>query len=344
MNIVKKLKKSTPWWIKSSVARLKRTGIILMYHRINDSQNDPYYLNVSPKNFDEQMSILKKHGKTIQMQKMGERVSKFNLRSDDIAVTFDDGIRDNFYNAKPVLEKYEIPATFYIPSHSIESQQEAWWDKLARILTSPILPNIFEISIGNMQYRWNIDSSPKEGSVAFNDKLPPMNSLISKKQLLFSTWRMIKPLDFQQQINIVEQILTWSGQSSDAQSAYLPMTLNQLNVMADSKLFEIGAHTVHHPWLSDWPIKHQEEEILVGRQNLEKWLNKEITSFAYPFGNYSDQTPGILKRLRFQNACTTAEGPVKRNMDSFLLPRFMVFNWNGELFEQKLRYWLTLRI
>ena len=328
-----------PWWIKASVARFKRTGIILMYHRINDSPLDPWRLNVSPKNFDEQIQIIKKYGKTVQMRDMGQDLSSFNPWKDEIALTFDDGISDNFHMAKPVLEKHEVPATFYIPSHAMEGQQEFWWDKLSRVLTAGDLPKIFQMTINNTRYQWQIDPDSADQS-QLTDELPAFNSVLSRKQLLLFTWRMIRSLSFQAQDELVERISVWSGQSSSP-SAYLPMTLKELNVMADSKLFEIGAHTAHHPWLSAWPVKGQEEDIRTGKEKLEEWINKKVVSFAYPFGNYSAETPGILERLAFQNACTVAEAPVKRNMNRFLLPRFMVFNWNGDKFEEKLQEWLT---
>jgi len=341
-NVVKKIKIFCPWWIKASVARLKRTGIILMYHRVSETEPDPWRLNVSPKNFDEHMRVIKKYGITVKMQEMRMGLSTFNPAHDTIAVTFDDGFADNYHHAKPTLEKYDVPATFFIPSYAMESRQEFWWDRLTRILTSQELPKLFEMVINNTYIRWNIDSK-SEVRFNFTDELPPLGSILSKNQLFFFSWRLIRPLSFQGQEKAVEQIMSWAALSSQPDPIHLPMTLDELRQMANSRLFEIGGHTAHHALLSAWPVKAQEEEIRTGKQKLQNWLNKEITSFAYPYGDYSKDTPGIVKRLSFQNACTIIEGPVKRGMDPFLLPRFMIFNWDGDKFEQKLQEWLTQR-
>src|ERR1039458_6382722 len=124
----------------------------------------------------------------------------------------------------------------------MESEKEYWWDKLSRILTASNLPKVFEISINNTPIRWNIDpDSEKQSGLA--DELPVFDSVLSKKQLLLFTWRMIKPLSFDLQNELVEKIIDWAGQPSMEGSVYLPMTLNELKQMANSKLFEIGAQT-----------------------------------------------------------------------------------------------------
>ncbi len=320
MSITKDLKEQCPWWVKASVARLKRTGIILMYHRVSDSSLDPYSLNVSPRNFDEQMQVIKKYGKTLRMQEMVENISKFQA-NDEIAVTFDDGFADNYHYARPILEKHGVSATFYIPSHAIETQEEFWWDRLTRILTVSSLPDAFEASIHGHRYHLKVETNIK---------------------FLFDVWHVMRPLPFEHQNEFVDRLLAWCGFNGH-EDRQVAMTLNELIDMSRCGLFEIGAHTVHHPLLSAWPVQKQEEEISTGRQRLEEWINKKVTSFAYPFGDYSSETIEILPRLKFQNACTIVARPVYRGTNPFLLGRFMVFNWNGDEFEEKLREWLIQR-
>jgi len=47
----------------------------------------------------------------------------------ELAITFDDGYRDNFENATPVLERLGLPATFFIVTQWIGSSVVPWWDQ-----------------------------------------------------------------------------------------------------------------------------------------------------------------------------------------------------------------------
>jgi peptidoglycan/xylan/chitin deacetylase (PgdA/CDA1 family) len=52
-------------------------------------------------------------------------------------VTFDDGYADNLYNAKPLLERYGIPATVFLITGYIEDKRQLWWEELVRLLLQP---------------------------------------------------------------------------------------------------------------------------------------------------------------------------------------------------------------
>ena len=71
-------------------------------------------------------------------------VSGGDVPSAGVVVTFDDGYADNFHNAKPLLERYEIPATVFVTTGYLQDQREFWWDELERILLQPgTLPRFF---------------------------------------------------------------------------------------------------------------------------------------------------------------------------------------------------------
>ena len=49
-------------------------------------------------------------------------------------VTFDDGYRDNFEEAVPILKELNVPATFFIPTEFVESPKLPWWDNVAYVI------------------------------------------------------------------------------------------------------------------------------------------------------------------------------------------------------------------
>jgi peptidoglycan/xylan/chitin deacetylase (PgdA/CDA1 family) len=77
-----------------------------------------------------------------------------------VLVTFDDGYADNLYNAKPLLERYDILATVFVTSGYIGATREFWYDDLERILlhTGP-LPQTLGLKINKHSYEWDLHST-----------------------------------------------------------------------------------------------------------------------------------------------------------------------------------------
>lgn len=103
---------------------------ILMYHSISD---DDYFLSVPVRAFDLQMNLLHKLGfSTIDFENIEPENNK------KIIITFDDGYRDNFINAMPILKKYNFTATCFVVSNKINSHND-WDADHSRYFQKPIM-------------------------------------------------------------------------------------------------------------------------------------------------------------------------------------------------------------
>jgi peptidoglycan/xylan/chitin deacetylase (PgdA/CDA1 family) len=293
-------------------------GIILMYHRVTGASQDHWRLNVSPVHFQDHVMIMKKYGIPVSLKELTAKEFKFGQKG--IALTFDDGYADNFYNAKPVLERHGIPATFYIVSGTIGSQEEYWWDEIEKIVFEDDLhlPDYFRIE--NQEYMW-----PR--------------ATTSHPQLIQNMAHVLRPLSEESRKSFMRILRSYNGK---LKPRHLPLTQDELIQMAACKLFEIGAHSVTHPTMADLSEIEQEEEISTSKKELEKILGRAVTSFAYPYGSYSDTSIEILKRLHFKTACTVTIDPVSQSFDSYQLPRFAVRDWPADEFEKNLRNWLKI--
>ena len=315
-----------------------------MYHQVNDKKYDPRQLSVAPTHFEEHMQVIKKIGQVVQLREMGKDLNSFALGSRKIVVTLDDGYADNYYNARPILDRYEIPATFFIATGSTDSREDFWWNHLEpTILSTQILPEQFEITIAKTRYRWKIKSEEPCKVMDYSQStygIPHENSTLSRSRLYYVLMQLLAVVSPQERKEVLRRISDWVGKQTTPISDSLPMNSKELNKLACSPLFEIGAHTVDHVMLPFLPLNKQEEEISRSKHDLEKLIDREITSFSYPYGKYSDETVKIVERLEFKYACTVSQRPVMRDSNSYLMPRFVVSNWNGDQFEQNLRAWL----
>jgi peptidoglycan/xylan/chitin deacetylase (PgdA/CDA1 family) len=100
---------------------------ILMYHRVKD--DDPDCLSTPIDAFEETLATLKQRYRTIPLSSLVERLShKQKIDSGTVVITFDDGYRDNFLTAAPLLRKYQLPATFFVTSEYINTSRIFPWD------------------------------------------------------------------------------------------------------------------------------------------------------------------------------------------------------------------------
>jgi peptidoglycan/xylan/chitin deacetylase (PgdA/CDA1 family) len=105
--------------------RLAEKGLqrvsVLCYHRVNDALRDNVTLPVET--FDAQMAFIRRHYQLVSIGDIVagrlDRASRFPI----VAVTFDDGYRDNYENAFPILVRYGVPATFFVATGKIGSDE-----------------------------------------------------------------------------------------------------------------------------------------------------------------------------------------------------------------------------
>jgi peptidoglycan/xylan/chitin deacetylase (PgdA/CDA1 family) len=110
--------------------REKGHAVILMYHSISSGRPDPWNLCVAPDLFAAQAEVIAERFSVVSLtelrraQTAGERLGRA------VAITFDDGYRDNLLAAKPILEKHGLPATVFVTTGYLDSDRDFWWDEL----------------------------------------------------------------------------------------------------------------------------------------------------------------------------------------------------------------------
>lgn len=100
---------------------LSPAPVILMYHRIWEPACDPWGLCVSPVRFAAQMRALKAHRIVLHMNEFVALLQNGSLSPLAAAVTFDDGYIDNLTVAKPILDRFGIPATVFLMTDGLRS-------------------------------------------------------------------------------------------------------------------------------------------------------------------------------------------------------------------------------
>jgi peptidoglycan/xylan/chitin deacetylase (PgdA/CDA1 family) len=201
-----------------------------------------------------------------------------------LAITFDDGQRDNFEYARPVLAHHRAHASFFVVADATEYNQTLWHDRIAYSVASLLtrdraaaVPHLAELGVTTDE------PDPQNAAVARVKRMTPeaRDAWLSKVEA--SAGGDCRP--------------SWDGM----------MTWEQLRTMHDEG-HEIGSHSRTHailPLVSDAQL---EDEIAGSRRTLREKLGFEIQSFCYPNGDHDDRVVRAVERAGYRHAVTTRYG------------------------------------
>ena len=231
--------------------------------------------------------------------------------------TLDDGYRDNLVHAAPVFREHSCPFTIYVTSQFAAGEGILWWE----ILEAAIRRSA-RVQLGEGRSRRTIDlSTTQRKSAAFaailprlrHDGEPTRNPLV---------------LDLARQAGFEPQDLCRD----------LCMGWDEIRSLAADPLVTIGAHTRTHPILTNLNDDEVRDEIMTGRDEVEKALGCNVQHFAYPVGDRtaaSDREYALVRDLGFKTGVTTRKGLV-HPADAAHLERLSRVTLNGHF--QSTRY------
>jgi peptidoglycan/xylan/chitin deacetylase (PgdA/CDA1 family) len=316
-----KTAKITAEWL---VNRLFPGAVILGYHRIASEENDSFYNCVAPNHFSEQMEILSRYANPISLEDLSARLELGDPLPKTACVTFDDGYLDTLINAKPILEKYEIPATVFVTTGSLGS--EFWWDELERyILEAPKYEKPIRLRINEQELEWNFTN---------------LNATERASQIV-SIANSLRPLKDTSRHHFLNKIKEWAGINDEKISVRVRcMTPDELVSLTGEGIIQIGSHSITHPVLSNLSESERRYEMEESKRLLEEIVAQPILGFSYPNGRYLDSDPDLVCRSGYRYACASINGTVRATNNHFKLPRFWIGNIDGESFLKWLKRWL----
>jgi len=318
-------------------------ALILAYHRIFNPVNDPILLSVNPENFESQLKIISQHYKPISLPDLAKAIRNKSVPNRAIVLTFDDGYVDNLLFAKPLLEKYQIPATIFITTHGITNLREPWWDELEKIiLLPPSLPKKLSCVIANKSYHWDITVQKDHVSHLQGWNISQNNYPNDRFKLYMALHNIIKLLLPSQQEEIINFLSSWANVPLKNRPHYRIMNQQEIQELHKSHVIEIGSHTVTHPQLATQSYQDQLFELSTSKKQLEAIIQQPVTSFSYPFGNKYEigrKTPKLVSLCNYNLAVANYPASITKRTNPFLLPRFIVRNWNHETFRANLKQW-----
>jgi peptidoglycan/xylan/chitin deacetylase (PgdA/CDA1 family) len=252
------------------------------YHRVGDSEDSPWdrsLWSASAEELDRQLATLARHAEVIAPAEVGDAMRASRGRR--VLITFDDGYRDNYEIAFPLLRSHGLSATFFLASGFIDDPHAAWWDEIAWMVRHSSVP----------PGSW--PQSPI-GDGGGERTLPS-----DQPELIAELIAEYKRLPDSETGALLERIAQASGagRCPPSASSTLWMTWAMAREMLTAGM-SIGGHTVTHPLLARLTRDRQREEIRSCAERLAQELDIAMRWFAYPVGSPDTFTAETEELLR----------------------------------------------
>lgn len=314
--------------------------MVLLYHRIAGGDPDPWGLAVSPENFAAHLDVLRRRGRPVPLGELVEAVREGREQRRMVAITFDDGYADNLHTAKPLLERFEVPATVFLASGWIGGEEEFWWDALARIFLEPgVLPERLELEVDGRGHTWALDGAARyERATADRHRnwrawQPPPTP---RHATYLALWRLLYGQSATTRERLLQELAAWADTPRAARASFRALDAAAVPRLTAGGLVEVGAHTVTHLALSECSPERQRVEIEDSKAACERLAGRPVTQFAYPHGAHTDETVRLVRSAGLAGACTTESGCIRPGADPYRLPRLTVRDLDRGAFVRRL--------
>jgi peptidoglycan/xylan/chitin deacetylase (PgdA/CDA1 family) len=281
-------------------ARVDAAFPVLNYHRVNDD-DDAFFPSLPIAVFESHMAYLARSYRVLTIEELVERLPHGRVPRNAIAITFDDGYRDNLTHAAPILARHGLPATVFLTTGLIATSEIAWFDRLALAFK--------RTSVSSIQAPWG-DRIP----------LPDVATRLAALERTLDYLKRLPQDEFDRQL---DALLTALAVNDPSWGKELMLDWHDVKALIGLG-FGIGAHTVHHPILSRVSLERARREIEGSRAAIASACGASPRAFAYPNGQPEDYTGAVQRLVReagFTCALTTRFGLNTRHTPVYELRR-----------------------
>lgn len=297
--------------------RRARSLQILAYHQVND-EHDAFFPATPVAVFARQMEHLASRFTVLPLDVAVEAVRRDDLPDNAVAVTFDDGYKDNYLNAYPILSALKIPATIFLATDAIGSGRVLWHDRVFGAFRDTAVQRINGFG----------------GSYSLGSRMEKLDALT--KVLVF-----LHSVSEEERLRGIERLVERLEVADRRVSSDLMLSWAEVEAMRRDGI-AFGAHTVSHPVLSTVDAERARREIFGAKAAIEDKLGTTVTAFAYPGGkreHFDRRARNLVEEAGYRYALTTLFGVNEAGQDVFELRRGGPWEEEISVFAAKLRWY-----
>jgi peptidoglycan/xylan/chitin deacetylase (PgdA/CDA1 family) len=289
---------------------------IINYHNILFGEADSFdqkLLRISQSQFEDEINFLIANYELVSVKEIVQNIDYItsNQLNKKIAITFDDGYLGTFKYALPILQKYNIPATFYVVSNYTNHHADYKYYDALEIAFRLTKTDKVDLSFLNL------------GICSIEQEELKIKSLKNVKKKM----KMQEIVLRQKNEQLIQELLDVSVEEIEeyihGKEKYLFMSWENLKFIISSG-YDIGSHTCSHSTLSVIPLEDVYKELSMSYSTIKNNLDIDELSFAYPHGNnqhIGDLTPNLVKQIGYSFAVTAIPGEIDSQTNKLLINR-----------------------
>ncbi len=322
---IKRLICHLPFVSRLAAYKTRHLPRIFMYHRFSmeDYSTGPI---VSAFNFEWQLQQIKKGPWTVMSLSEYVHLRRKNLKIPPYTVilTVDDGYRDFYDVAFPLLHKYKLPATFFATTAFVNKEIWLWHDRLHYVIEKTKIKEV-DVSFDHRTIRLRTATMTEKNETW--QKLSDFVIEIPDEK----KWQVVQLVEDKLEVDVPDI----------PPHNYAAASWSELKEMAENDI-EIGGHTVTHPVLSQVKAQNLKFELTGPRRIMNEKIGIDIQTFCYPNGRDADINSTVLKIVREIGYIGAVQGSGLDFSNLYRLPRFGISNdrldflWKLYGFEQLL--------
>lgn len=296
--------------------------LILMYHRVVEemaarTEYTQPGIAVSARSFERQIAFLKRHYTIMPLAQLAERLhTKTPVAPRTVVITFDDGWQDNFTLAYPILKKYDAPATIFVSTDFVESNQKFWFLRVGYYLAEGKLSQsqLAEL-LGELL---GDNGGEHRGQPLTRDYLAWLAA--DHDRFIES----LKDLDSAGMKRAVTLLIKRTGLSDDTwPQRRWTLSWDEMRHM-DPSLIEIGSHGLSHQILTTMSPAEVRRELMESKLLIEEKIGRPVTSIAYPNGNHDAEVRRLARETGYRCGIATHDAEGAETRDLYALQRIGV--------------------
>ncbi len=254
----------------------KKGALILVGHRVSDD-DEGCLQGLRPDWFDEQLEYLSRNYRFLSLNQLLDYFEQGqSIPSNSVVITFDDGFRDNYTNAYPILRRYQASATVFLVTGCVTSGELPWPQKVGYVLQNTDADSLCHETTGGreLSLRSQQDRTKANGIVWASLCKLPRTQREREIENLCEMLKVQAPRD---------RMLTWE----------------QVETMHKGGM-EFGAHTVSHPWMAQQSPEEARWEMETSLKELQDRLGIERPPFVFPGGSYTPELVDMASSVGFR--------------------------------------------